>query len=148
MSAQAEAIEKKLFALILLVQERMRSVLQDVDTRLSPVQVLILRALAGGGPMNQNEISAALERDKSQIAKLMRDLEEHGLVTREVSSADRRSYLIRAVPEVEDTITRISARERAVTEEMLAGIAPEDRARLEALLGTMAANLQSASRSR
>lgn len=141
MNGDTTEIERRFFQLTLLVKDRMSRALADVDTRLSPVQVMILRRLCEVGDQTQNEISLGLGRDKSQIAKLIKDLERKGLVRRKPHPEDRRSNVVSPAPTVCRMVADIAARERQLVAAMLDGVSPEDRAAFSRLLAQMTRNL-------
>ena len=57
---------------------------------LSPPQAHALRSLAGGDPLSQRELAAALHCDASNVTGIVDRLEARGLVERQVSQQDRR----------------------------------------------------------
>lgn len=134
--------DKLLFELMFLVQERMNAERLASDPALSPVQVMILRALAQQGPMPQKRLGQLLGRDKSQIARLVQDLEQRQIVTRTPGEDDRRSRVVAASPGALARIGTILAAERDVVARMLAGLGPDEVAGLERTLTRMIGNLK------
>jgi DNA-binding MarR family transcriptional regulator len=83
--------------------QAMRSLVLELHDRRAVVSEAIgmsyLRAKAlsrlTSGPLTQRELSAVLMTDAPYTSVLVDDLEQRGLLTREVNPADRRSKLVR-----------------------------------------------------
>jgi DNA-binding MarR family transcriptional regulator len=63
-------------------------------TGLSMQELTILRLLSASGPMNQQELGAACNLDKTTVTELIDSLEANGFARREISETDRRSKQI------------------------------------------------------
>lgn len=137
----AASFEKKLFDLTLLLKDHLEKQLANVDKGLSPVQLMILRALFQHKEMTQKDICEALDRDKSQIAKLIRDLENKGLVTREINTFDRRSNVVRPVLSVRKTVALITEKEHELVAKMLSGFSEDEVVLMDSFLGRLKTNL-------
>lgn len=68
------------------------------STGLTLQQLTLLRLLASSGSMNQQELGAACNLDKTTITELIDTLEEAGFAKRRVSRADRRARKITLTP--------------------------------------------------
>ena len=132
-----------LFELMFLIQDRMRHIVRDKDRNLSPVQILILRTLFETGEIPQHDLVGRLSRDKSQITRLLKDLEGKGMILRSQSRSDRRVHLVRAADHVRATIETFAAHEQALIAAMLDGATPDEIRALDAMLARMVSNLKS-----
>ncbi len=135
------SIQKTYFELLLKTQEKMREILRGAEAGLSPVEVLIIRVLVEKGPVPQHVLGEVLAKDKSQIARLVKGLQAKGLITRQQSQEDGRVYIVSAMPHVNEKIERIAAYERALMQDMLAGVSPEDLAVFDRVLKRINASL-------
>ena len=132
-----------LFELMFLIQDRMRHIVRDKDRNLSPVQILILRTLFETGEIPQHDLVGRLSRDKSQITRLLKDLEGKGMILRSQSRTDRRVHLVRAADHVRASIERFAAHEASLVAAMLASASPAEIADFDAMLTRMISNLKS-----
>lgn len=135
-------IHDQLFDLLFVIRARMRELAQEPHSLLSPMQILVLRILVKSGPIPQTELVKLTGRDKSQIARLVRDLEKKGLLSRTRSPEDMRNYVLRPAKDVEDTVSTFLEHERALVDQMLEGVSPKEAAQLEKLLSIMRHNLE------
>lgn len=120
----------------------MRVVIRDSDIGLSPVQIMILRILTEHGEMSQNNLIKLLSKDKSQVTRLVHDLEEKKLVARTQSKTDKRGFTIKASKNVCVKIERFVQEEKAVVAEMLRGASAADMQNFNSMLVLMNRNIQ------
>lgn len=142
MTKQSPAIAPVLFDVTLMLGEQMKQRLAGVDDQLSPVQVLILRALVDQGAMTQKGICTYLSRDKSQVAKLVTDLDQKGLVFREPLKEDKRSNVVRPAADVLKTVRKIQRDEQDLADKILQDLSQDEQAALLGLLEKMRTNLK------
>jgi len=126
----------------------MKTVVKDADSNLTPLQVLVLRTLADEGEMPQNELGKMLAKNKSQITRLVHDLEEKKLVARKRSATDRRSFALTIPDKVRDNISYFALEEKAIVTAMLEGISRDELKTLERTLALMKDNLLEMARGR
>lgn len=134
-------IRQHLFDLLFLIKDRMKAVVKDADSNLTPLQVLVLRTLADEGEMPQNELGNVLAKNKSQITRLVHDLEKKKLVARKRSATDRRSFVLTTPNEVRDKISYFALEEKSIVSTMLEGISRDELKTLERILALMKDNL-------
>lgn len=94
----------------------------------------VLTTLHRNGPCSQRRLSALLGLDKSAMVRLMDELERRGLATRNRDRRDRRAYAIELTPEGRAKARESDAAAAAVGSRLFGWIAPDDRARLVAIL--------------
>lgn len=135
-------IQQHLFDLLFLIQIKMKDVIQDTDHALSPVQIVILRALAEEGEMSQAMLVQKIKRDKSQVTRLIHDLEEKKLLVKKRNETDRRSFILKPIREVQEKISFFIEKEREMVTDMLSGISKADVRKLEEMLILMSENLR------
>lgn len=86
----------------------------------------------------QRELSDRLGYDPSAIVSLVDDLQELGLVERGPAPGDRRSRIVALTDRGKDVLRDTDKGSRRVTDELLAPLAPGERATLQALLARVA----------
>ncbi len=114
------------------------------DTTLSGLGPLHMHALClcqqqPGAP--QQALVQALGRDKGQMARLIRDLEDHGLLTRSTDERDRRVWRLYLTPEGEARSTWFSALEASVARDLMGHLSADDSAQLTRMLHSVQAQL-------
>lgn len=110
------SIATLLGGLIVGLSKRARARFGAAGLDITPDQFSLLAALARhGGQLTQSELGDLLDRDKSALVRQIDHLEEQGLVTRTVSSEDRRKKLLMLTPQGR----RSHARGKAILEDML-----------------------------
>lgn len=135
-------IQKHLFDLIFLIHIKMKDSVQDTDAGLSPMQILILRTLVDEGEMSQAILVRKIGRDKSQVTRLVQELERKGLLKKVRSEQDRRSFILKPIKDVQNKVSFFIQKEHEMVSEMLAGISMEDIEKLDMLLIQMQNNLK------
>ena len=94
-------------------------------------QAFALHELDTGTPLSQQELAERLVLEKSTISRMVADLEDKGMVTRERDAANRRTYRILLTDQGRDFHARISASYGAQYHQWTAAMTPAER---EALL--------------
>jgi DNA-binding MarR family transcriptional regulator len=100
----------------------------------------VLATLGQFGPVTSKTIGAHSRMHKTKVSRAVADLESRGLTRRAASSGDRREAIIALTPEGESVYRDIAPLALAYQRELLAGLPPEDAARLDALLDLLAAS--------
>jgi DNA-binding MarR family transcriptional regulator len=108
-----------------------------VDGTLTGPQFAVLVAVDAHPGADQGSLAAAVALDRSTMADVCRRMEERGLIFRTPDVADARRKLLDLTAEGRQVLTEVNSRARALDEELLAGLDPDDRARLVADLQTL-----------
>ena len=137
-----QAIQKPLFDLLFLIQIRMKEVVQEADSELSPLQVLVLRTLVADGEMSLISLARKIGRDKSQITRIIQDLENKKMVLKKRSQEDRRSFILIPHKSVKEKVSTFIQKEHELVAKMTAGMRAADRQKLEKLLIQMQNNMK------
>lgn len=77
-------------------RERFRAVFDRYDIR--PVQLTVLALIRDSTPLKQAELGKALEMKRANVVTVLDELQERGLITRELDENDRRSYVLYLTP--------------------------------------------------
>jgi DNA-binding MarR family transcriptional regulator len=121
-----------------LLKTRMQ---HDAEQGLGPLHMraLCLCQLSPGAP--QQQLVQSLGRDKGQIARLIRDLEERGLLVRTPDAQDKRVWRLSVTPEGDEKCAWFSGLEAGVAQDLLGSLSTSDSALLRQVLQTVQAQL-------
>ena len=107
----------------------------DFDTdRVGPGGGLILMTLADIEPAPIHTLVRLMARDKSQMTRAIKALEDKGLLARAQSSHDARVCLLQLTPKGHSTVARMQGAIAEVIDGILMPLEPEDRTQLRRLL--------------
>lgn len=123
-------------------QQLLKARMQDATLAgLGPLHMhaLCLCQQQPGAP--QQALVQALGRDKGQMARLIRDLEDHGLLTRSTDERDRRVWRLYLTPEGETRSAWFSTLEAQVAQDLMGHLSPEDSTQLNRILHSVKAQL-------
>ena len=97
-------------------------------------QFHVLEQLRLLGERSQAELADALGIDRSNLAAIVAELTDRGLVERSRDAADRRRYVLRLSRSGQDLLRGVEGAVAAAEEDVLGPLEPEQRAQLHALL--------------
>lgn len=89
----------------------------------------------------QQQLVQTLGRDKGQIARLIRDLENHQLLVRTPDARDRRVWRLTVTPQGEQKCGWFSDMEAALARELFSALTLKETAQLDAVLQTVQARI-------
>ncbi len=105
---------------------------------LTPLQFAVLSTLAQSGPLDQVGISGRIALDRTTVSVVVRNLEERGLVRREVSARDRRSKPVSLTEAGQALVDSALPAVEAAQERMLSPLSASERKRFLQFLQKMA----------
>ncbi|MEV4007920.1 MarR family transcriptional regulator [Actinomadura sp. NPDC049753] len=100
----------------------------------------VLSALDDAAPASQRDLGVRLRIDPSDLVEVVGRLEEAGLVRRERDPADRRRYVVELTAEGRAELDEVTRRAAGLDDELLAPLAPDDRAALERIARVLLAH--------
>jgi DNA-binding MarR family transcriptional regulator len=103
---------------------------EDQASGLSPARLSVLSVLVFGGPRTLGELAAAERVRPPTMTKVVRGLEDAGLVRREADANDGRVARIRATAKGERVLQRARRRRIANLAERLASLSPQEVAHI------------------
>jgi DNA-binding MarR family transcriptional regulator len=115
-----ELVDAVMTASRVLVGVAARSLAAVGDVSLPQYRVLVL--LAGRGPQRAIDLAGALGVNPSSATRLIDRLVRAGLVRRQRSPADRRSYRVALSPKGRDLVAEVTQRRREEFERLLSGL--------------------------
>lgn len=107
----------------------------DFDThQLGPGGGILLLTLAEAEPTRIHDLVTRVARDKSQITRAVKQLEDKGLVTRATDPDDARGWVLTLTPEGRRTVVDLQTAVAGVLEEILAPLSVPEQQSLRELL--------------
>lgn len=88
-----------------------------------------------------NDISTILNRDKAQIARLIKEMIVKGWVDKKASKSDKRSYILALTVQGVALNEQIKQAKKRVSSQMLKGLSKEDIATFQRISGKIVDNL-------
>ncbi|MBL1351894.1 MAG: MarR family transcriptional regulator [Zetaproteobacteria bacterium] len=122
----------------------MKDIVKGMDDGLSPIQIMILRILAEEGELSQAMLVKKMGKNKSQITRLLHELEKKGLIIKEPNKEDGRSFMLKTIDDVKNKVSLFIQHEEKIVSDMLRGIQKRDLQKLDSLLIKMQNNLNNA----
>lgn len=105
-----------------------------MDDALGPLHLRALQLIGDMPGMTQRELGAHMGRDKGQIARLTRELEDAGYVQRSAHPQDNRAWCLHTSAQGHQSSLQFSALEARYAAELLHALNEPERAQLQALL--------------
>lgn len=110
---------------------RLEARLADEDQSLRTYYVLV--TLAEHGPLSQQQVCDRMDIDRSDMVRLIDDLEARGHVERTRDLNDRRRYQLTLTPRGKKALSRCDTILAAVTDDVFAALSPDERRTLHQL---------------
>jgi DNA-binding MarR family transcriptional regulator len=92
---------------------------------------------------NVSALAEGLGRDRTTTSRLIESLERKGWVERKVHPTDRRAVCVVVTPSGHEVVSHIAELAKGITDELIAGITPEDLFTTLRVISTMASRGQS-----
>lgn len=130
----------RLLTVIRLINRIMNPRLKAISGR-PPLEALVFTQIADHAPLSLANLIVAMQRDKAQIGRIVKDMVEDGLVRRDRIPGSRDTLLVPtpAGKQLQDLLTEASFDLNAV---LLEGVAVDDYAVFVDVLGRMSADAQ------
>ena len=92
--------------------------------------------------LNPSEISERQGTSRNTISSLIRDLEDEGMIVRQLDNDDRRKFIIKLTNEGEELVQDHSSKHMHMIAECFSSLTEEERQQLRHILDKIAANLE------
>lgn len=120
----------------------MRDIPAAVQIGLTPFQLRALIIIGRNPGCSQQVLAEWSGRDKAQIARAIKELETHALITRRTSELNWRTLEMNLTDKGEHILMAAKARRNAISAMMMANITPEESQSLFAILEKMQHGLE------
>ncbi|PJI44368.1 MarR family winged helix-turn-helix transcriptional regulator [Ferrovibrio sp.] len=110
---------------------------------LTPGRFSLLVLLRANPGINQTDLSRGVGVDKSTLTPALDQLEKKGLILRQRTAADRRTYSLSLSPAGEQLLSELMNKVEQHERNIIAGLTPSERVTLTRLLKKMARSLGS-----
>ena len=107
------------------------------STPVPPMLLRLLQLCQHQPGITQQELARTTGRDKGQVARMVRELLDQGLLLREDHPDDRRSHCLRPTPAGQDAVDAFEQAETSVAQWLFAGMAASERKALTEQLGAL-----------
>lgn len=144
-AAEIQRMLAAVFGFVNAWRSKLGAALLADDIPLTVIQFSVLRYCQEHPGCSQQALVKALGRDKGQIARLVRDLEAQGLLSREADPSDRRSQCLALSPAAEVLCDRVVQHEKVFAQAAFSQIGAAERATLIAHLNAITAGLPATS---
>lgn len=111
---------------------------------ISPGRFSLLTLLGANPGINQTDLSRAVGLDKSTLTPALDQLERKGIIIRQRTASDRRTYALSLSPKGQALLARLTTRVLKHEETIVAPLTAGERATLLRLLKKVARGLKSA----
>lgn len=119
-------------------QQVLKTRMQDqAEQGLGPLHLRALCLCLRNPGGTQQQVVQSMGRDKGQVARLIRELEERHFLVRTPDERDRRVWRLTVTPEGEDKCQWFSAIEAQLATDMFGGLGASAREQLEQLLNEL-----------
>jgi DNA-binding MarR family transcriptional regulator len=108
---------------------------------ISPQQYQLLMAIAEGDGRCQGDLARCTWMDKPTASRILRTLQDRGLIRAEADPTHGRRILFRLQPAAEPLVRELQDFRRYMREGMEQGLSAQERAQIRVLLGAVMANL-------
>ena len=112
------------------------------DLALIPAQYGVLCVLQQRPGIDQSSLARALAFDKVTVLRVLRGLEERGLVRRDVSASNRRQMSVRLTPQGQRLLKKAEQPVRQAYQRLMAPLSPAQSQQLIDLLQLLSHQLQ------
>jgi len=128
-----------------LLSRTTRKLTQRLNARFEPYgvtteQFAVLQRLAERDGVSQKELAARVEKDQTNVTRILDQLERKRLVVRERSEEDRRSFVLRITDQGRTLSEALAPVERETIREALGGLSDERIAALRDALNQIWSN--------
>lgn len=119
-------LHKHFFQLVFQVKDHMQDLVREAESGLTTLQIMVLRLLVLEKELTQHQICQFLNKDKAQIARLIAELVNKGLVQKYDNPNDKRSFILKPNPKVQKIVKDFIQIERQLIMKMVAGMTSHD----------------------
>lgn len=124
------------------IRREYRAIAPVMDLALSPLAAQLLTLIARYPDWTQHQLGDATGREKSQVARAMKDLEQHGLINRKPTQKDGRAKAAALTDTAHEVLGQLTATRRTLEKKVFSNLTPEETSSLidmlQRVLGSLA----------
>jgi len=139
--ASTEVLETMHAIMHLFRSQQLRGV-RDAQHDLAHMEIKTLGFFARNPGASQSDLVAHSGRDKAQVARLIRNLRERGLLDAQADELDRRSTRLQLTGAGREVHVALHSHDGELAEQAMGGLSEDERALLRALLARVRTNLE------
>jgi len=136
-------VAEQLHALVHRMKRRLHHSMNESDEGLAPLEWRLLAFFGRRPGSSARDLVEHTGLDKAQVARLVRQLADRGLLATALAAHDQRCIELRLTPAGQQLERRAARRRQRLQAEMLAGFSATELAQLDAFLQRMHASLGS-----
>jgi DNA-binding MarR family transcriptional regulator len=121
---------------------RQHQSLRAAAHQLTHMESRVLSFFGGHPGARQSELAIHNGRDKAQMTRLIKGLRERSLLAAQVDPGDKRNVQLSLTPQGVGILHELRQQTRRINVKAMAGLSPDERQQLIALLTRLSANLQ------
>lgn len=130
-----------LFKLTRFLKRQMDYTIEKMELGIAPMHLRVLLMIHHHPNATAMDVAQRLNRDKSQVTRLLNTLIEQGLLQKRPNPADKRSQLLVFTPAGERVIETVSHLFEELSSELSAGISADEQKVFYKVLNQIIANL-------
>ncbi|MGP0173271.1 MarR family winged helix-turn-helix transcriptional regulator [Pseudomonas sp. NCHU5208] len=139
----ADAVFESIHGVMHLYRAQQYRVLRDGPHDLTHMEYKVLNFFAAQPDATLRELVQHSGRDKAQLARLIKELRDKGLLDGQVDAVDRRITRLRLTPAGQAVHEALRQQGQVLNEVVVQGLSPEEQEQLLALLERVGASLRS-----
>ena len=124
------------------IRREYRACAPVMDPALSPLSAQLLTLIARYPDWTQHQLGDATGREKSQVARAMKELEQRGLISRTTTKKDGRAKAAALTENAREVLDNLKTTRRALAKKVFSNLSPAETSNLidmlERILGTLA----------
>ncbi|WP_153915966.1 MarR family winged helix-turn-helix transcriptional regulator [Shewanella sp. TC10] len=133
----------RLFPLVHSLKRQLHNRIEQLNLDIAPMHVRVLKIINKKVPCTAIDIANFLNRDKSQVTRLLNTLITQELIVKEPNPEDKRSQCLRLTDKSQQIMGEIAQIDKKIHEQMTDGITEEELILFENIAAKMAKNLSS-----
>ncbi|WED23031.1 MarR family transcriptional regulator [Vibrio sp. JC009] len=131
-----------LFQLVHLLKRQYQNKMEQLDIGITPMHMGVLKVIRRNPQCTAIDVSNFLNRDKSQVTRLLNSLIKDGIIEKELNPADKRSHYLRITSSGEKIMEQIAGVDSQMDQLITKNLSPEELEEFQRLAGKVAKGLR------
>lgn len=142
MSSSDHLVHESLRRLMFELKSRTFDQFNKLNMNVTPMHLVVLRAVSKTGQMTLLNLASEMRRDKSQVARLVNDLVANGMLEKMPNPADKRSQFLTLAESGQTLLDKITPIEERIAAKITRDMPEDEVEHCLALLNKMINNLR------